>query len=100
MNKVEIFPQTEIITIIRISYLNHFYRVKEKIRTSLPFFSSLEVMKMSPSHASARPSAIARPIPRFDPVTTATYQIFFYYSIILLVDVYMRLICVYTLLTL
>ena len=67
-------------------HIQHRYTSSESVstnerHTSLPFVSSLEVIKMSPSHASARPSAIARPIPRFDPVTTATYQIFFYYSI-------------------
>ena len=29
---------------------------------------------MSPSQASASPSAIAKPIPRFEPVTTATFK--------------------------
>ena len=43
--------------------------------TSLPLVLSLEVMNMSPSQASASPSAIAKPMPRFEPVTTATFEI-------------------------
>ena len=42
--------------------------------TSSPLVLSLEVMNMSPSQASASPSAIAKPIPRFEPVTTATFK--------------------------
>ena len=43
--------------------------------TSSPLVLSLEVMTMSPSQASASPSAIAKPIPRFEPVITATFTI-------------------------
>ena len=54
---------------------------------------------MSPSQASASPSAIAKPIPRFEPVTTATFKtnrlhndflIFTEYGIFLLNPFYLR----------
>ena len=52
--------------------------------TSSPLVLSLEVINMSPSQASASPSAIAKPMPRFEPVTTATFEIDCLYNNILI----------------